>query len=421
MDGRTSSSFAIERGVRQGSVLSPALFLIVMNPLLQRMQQLRLGTTVHSLYAGVFAHADDIRIITSSKESMELQINLILSFTQERWLTLNPQKCEVVVMSNIKHPKEVVCHCDQQQLIPKDAAKCLGFWWSWNLAANTAVDEAVKKARRTFFLFGGMGAFQGELNPLSGRAIFETCVVPILLYGCENWILTEDMLLTLERFQEEIGRRILKLSRFHSALVVRVLLQWPSVQARVLMKKLTFLKRVVSGDDVVSLHVFRTLAVGDVNRIQLVQECRYLEENLATSFTTRILKQASEVDARELRKSIIAKDWKQTLQQALSHQSSKMVAKVAEVTSWMKIWDVTLDKGPRGSKSMLAMLFEITKPAFGSKPCPHCDIKELGSSLFHHLMETHPHDHVLVQEDPVEISQLLVDIDSCRLRYFLYC
>ena len=94
-----------------------------------------------------------------------------------------------------------------------------------------------------------------------------------------------------------------------------------------------------------------------------------------------------------------------------------MVAKVAEVTSWMKIWDVTLDKGPRGTKSMLALLFEITKPAFGSKPCPYCDIEELDSSLFHHLMETHPYDHVLVQEDPAKISQLLIDIDSDSL----YC
>ena len=61
---------------------------------------------------------------------------------------------------------------------------------------------------------------------------------------------------------------------------------------------------------------------------------------------------------------------------------------------------------------MLTPLFEITKPAFGSKPCPYCDIEELDSSLFHHLMETHPYDHELVQEDPAKISQLLVAIDS---------
>ena len=105
-------------------------------------------------------------------------------------------------MSKTEHPKEVVCSIDQQQLIRKDAAKCLGFWWSWNLAAKTAVDEAVKKARRAFFLFGGMGAFRRDLNPLLGRAIFETCVVPTLLYG---WILTEDMLLTLESLKLEGG------------------------------------------------------------------------------------------------------------------------------------------------------------------------------------------------------------------------
>ena len=47
--------------------------------------------------------------------------------------------------------------------------------------------------------------------------------------------------------------------------------------------------------------MFKTLAAGDVNRIQLVQECRYLDENLATSFTSRILQQASKVDARKLK------------------------------------------------------------------------------------------------------------------------
>ena len=122
-----------------------------------------------------------------------------------------------------------------------------------------------------------MDAFQGDLNPLSGRAIFEMCVVPTLLYARESWILTEDMI-----DFGEFSRRSWKVSgssnsRFHSALAVHVLLQWPSVQTRVLVRKLIFLKRIMSGDEVVA-HVFRTLAAGDVNRIQLGQE-----ENLANN------------------------------------------------------------------------------------------------------------------------------------------
>ena len=99
----------------------------------------------------------------------------------------------------------------------------------------------------------------------------------------------------LESFQEEIGRHILKFSRFHSALAVHVLLQGPSVQTRVLMRKLIFLEH-----DIVR-HVFRTLVA--------CRGCQqnptgpgvhvYLEENLETSFTSMILQQVSEVDARD--------------------------------------------------------------------------------------------------------------------------
>jgi len=39
----------------------------------------------------------------------------------------------------------------------------------------------------------------------------------------------------------------------------------------------------------------------------------------------------------DIKKTIIDKDWNQTLQQAIPHQSGKIVAKVVEVTSWTKI------------------------------------------------------------------------------------
>ena len=38
IDGKSSEKFKVERGVRQGSILSPSLFLLVMDPLLRQLE-----------------------------------------------------------------------------------------------------------------------------------------------------------------------------------------------------------------------------------------------------------------------------------------------------------------------------------------------------------------------------------------------
>ena len=53
-----------------------------------------------------------------------------------------------------------------EALTPRLSTKCLGYWWSWDLSATEAVDDAIKKARQAFFAFGAMGAFHAQLNPL---------------------------------------------------------------------------------------------------------------------------------------------------------------------------------------------------------------------------------------------------------------
>ena len=67
-----------------------------------------------------------------------------------------------------------------------------------DLSPCRSVEENVSKARRAFFGLGSIGSFQGVLNPLTGLSVFEVFVIPILLYGCETWILTPALLLKLE-------------------------------------------------------------------------------------------------------------------------------------------------------------------------------------------------------------------------------
>ena len=128
-----------------------------------------------------------------------------------------------------------------------------------------------------------LGAFQGKLNPVSSRAIYETCVVPILLYECENWILTPSIIDQLEVFQAEMGRRILKLSKFHSALSTHLALQWPSVSARVLILKFS---KVSSDEDAVGYRIYANLATKDHQSLRIVQECQSLEGILECSGVT---------------------------------------------------------------------------------------------------------------------------------------
>ena len=135
---------------------------------------------------------DDICTIGSSRATLQEQINTVCTFAEKNGLTLNPTKCEVVLISPSKPATTApIATLEGEDLTPRPSAKCLGYWW--DLSATKTVDEAIKKARRAFFAFGAIGAFQGQLNPISSRSIYETCVVPTLLFGCENWVLTDLM------------------------------------------------------------------------------------------------------------------------------------------------------------------------------------------------------------------------------------
>ena len=331
------------------SVLSLTLFITVMDLLLQHLRERSCGLSVRGTYMGAAIHADDLCTSAASMDCVYQQDNVIKSFSSDTCLKLNTSKCEIVRISPPTQEQSVL-QVGVSHISTSEAVKCLGVWWNSSLSAKHSVTENICKARRAFLALGRLGAFQGNLNPLSSCSIFETCIIPTLLYGYETWLLDSTSLNALESFQHEIGCRILCVPKFYSRLAVHIGLHWPAVSTRILIRKLGFLSKLLSSSkDTISSRMFTSLAIEDVFETSIVQQCRMLESNLGTDILVQCLTDPENAThtVKNNRDHLLDKDYSHLLFLASHLQGSTvLVAHVASQISWRRLWDIALDRVP---------------------------------------------------------------------------
>ena len=129
-----SRAITLQRGVRQGSVLSPMLFLLVMDSLLKDLANEMAGISIEGIYAGSLCHADDLRSVTSNLLSLEKQAEIVKSFTERNFLTLNESKLEILVMSSSCSTNAYKVLVGNTDITSTCKAKCLGVVWTPDLS-----------------------------------------------------------------------------------------------------------------------------------------------------------------------------------------------------------------------------------------------------------------------------------------------
>ena len=101
--GARSSMFPIVNGTRQGSILSPALFAIYVDDLLQELKSLGVGCHVAGVYMEAVGFCDDILLLAPTRDGMQLMLNTCESFVLRNNLQFstdpNPAKSKPNVSS----------------------------------------------------------------------------------------------------------------------------------------------------------------------------------------------------------------------------------------------------------------------------------------------------------------------------------
>ena len=165
------------------------------------------------------------------------------------------------------------------------------------------------------------------------------------------------------------------------------------MSTRVLIRKLTFLSRLLSNSnevELISKEIFSSLAAVDVYNVSIIQQCRMLEASLGTGVLERCLNEPCEASAivAEQKSILINKDFQLLITHGLSHRNAKLVA--AQTTSWRQLWDIALDRGVKGTLGLQRLLQELGRSIFTNSVCTLCnaDIDE-HSLWFEHLCCQH--------------------------------
>jgi hypothetical protein len=212
-DGMTTTPFNTISGVRQGCLLSPLLFLIVMDAVVNRATQDR--------PRGIMWNPMQPNRRLESLDYADDKCELSHRFCdqQAKLDDLTQESAKVGLKINVAKTKEMRVNVDSsvppltiesQPIERVEVFQYLGSMIDENGGAIKDVETRIRKARGAYTILGKIW-HSTIYNANTKLHIFKSCVVSVLLYGCETWLVTEGIKRKLQVFVNRCLRRILRI------------------------------------------------------------------------------------------------------------------------------------------------------------------------------------------------------------------
>lgn len=180
--------FPQRRGVRQGCSLSPTLFNIYINELAKTLEQSTApGIPLVDTEVKCLLFADDLVLLSPTKEGLQQHLDLLHKFSQTWALTVNRTKTKIMIFQkrpSLQHHKHKFL-LDTSAIDHTKNYTYLGLNISATGNFNQAVNDLKDKARRAFYAIKRNTKLDIPIQ--IWLKILDSVIEPIALYGSEVW------------------------------------------------------------------------------------------------------------------------------------------------------------------------------------------------------------------------------------------
>ena len=206
---RKSEDFEIKTGLRQGCMLSPILFNLVLEKVKRSIEVVERGINLGGVNIQTLAYADDVDVLGTNLNEVRGVYNSYKEAAQGVGLHVNQIKTKIMRMSREEEQIDIQQngHIMFGEVEKVNEFKYLG---SVLTSRNDVKKEIVSR------IAAGNRCFYSLLDIMKKRSvsrntklrIYNSIIRPITTYGCETWILTRELQRKLEVFENSVLRRI---------------------------------------------------------------------------------------------------------------------------------------------------------------------------------------------------------------------
>ena len=199
----------IERGVRQGCVLSPNLFSLYSQVIMDGLGEYE-GLRVGGRNINNIRYADDTVLIADSEEKLQRLVDGLSEECRRYGLSVNKQKTEVMGLTKRSEQLVVDISLEGRRLDQVDSFRYLGSLVSEDGRCDSEIRSRIAMGKAAF---GQLRTILRNLGIGMGTKmrILRTYVWSVILFGCECWTISKEMRKRLEAAEMWFLRRMLRI------------------------------------------------------------------------------------------------------------------------------------------------------------------------------------------------------------------
>jgi hypothetical protein len=188
VNGITTDWFNVSTGLRQGCLLSPLLFNLYINDLVNVIKQSCTGIPIGGENVCILMYADDLVLLARNERDLQNMLDVLAHWCQQWNVKVNAEKTEIVhFRKNGVEVTNVNFKIGESFLKTVSEYKYLGLILNEFLDYKITANNVAKSASRALGLLIAKSKALGGIPYDCFRKLYECLVLPVIHYGSAVW------------------------------------------------------------------------------------------------------------------------------------------------------------------------------------------------------------------------------------------